>query len=343
MGDENLYLEATKEVESEKRDPALWAKVQALTEGAQDKAKYAYIKLRVEQLAQEKPTEKPTSAKKIVDEFNLKYMPIGEFSRIKGISENKIIEMIRNGFYVGHIKNNLWFVSRDEVGKEEQAADTKPKPSRISKRPEKAYIPIDEFAEYKGLEPEKVIEMIREGSFQGQRVNGQWWVYYTQVESKGGKMQSLYEAILGEKNCIHYLTKFEQFDQQGPGLKASWNWAAFLVGGVWGLYRKMYGWFFAFWGIATISGIFEAAGSPGWSALVFFAPWIAFTIFSNSLYHESIKKKIAVAQLMVEDESKLIEYLRYKGGVHTWVIWVSVSLPVIGILMGILIPMFASH
>jgi len=120
MGDENLYLEATEEVESENRDPALWAKVLALTEGAQDKAKYAYIKLRVEQLAQKKAIEKPTSTKEIVDEFNLKYMPIKEFSSIKGIPDEKIIEMIRDGFYVGHIKNNLWFVSRDEVGKEEQ-------------------------------------------------------------------------------------------------------------------------------------------------------------------------------------------------------------------------------
>ena len=55
------------------------------------------------------------------------------------------------------------------------------------------------------------------------------------------------------------------------------------------------------------------------------------------------QKKIAVAQLSVKEEPKLLEYLRYKGGVHTWVIWVFGGLPVIGILAAILIPMFARH
>lgn len=190
MGDENLYLEATKEVESGKRDPALWAKVLALAEGAQDKAKYQYIKLRVEQLAKIKGEEKPTFSKKTVSDFDLKYMPIENFSKIKSIPEKKVIEMIRDGSYVGQIRNNEWFVSRDEVGKEEQAAYTKPKPSTISKRPEMGYIPIGQFAEYKGLEPEKVIEMISEGSLQGQLVNGQWWVYYSEVKSKSSSNTS---------------------------------------------------------------------------------------------------------------------------------------------------------
>ena len=75
----------------------------------------------------------------------------------------------------------------------------------------------------------------------------------------------------------------------------------------------------------------------------FCRPWIAFTIYANSLYHNSVKKKIAIAQLTVKDESKLHELLRYKGGVHTWVIWVFGLVPVIGILAAILIPMFARH
>lgn len=164
-----------------------------------------------------------------------------------------------------------------------------------------------------------------------------------QVTAASAAMPSDYEAILGEKNCIYYLTKFEQFDQQGHGLKASWNWPAFLCGGVWALYRKMYGWFFAFWGIAVLSSIFEKAGSPGLGAIIFLVPWIAFTIYANSLYHNNVKKKIAIAQLTVEDESKLHGFLRYKGGVHTWVIWVFSLVPVIGILAAILIPMFARH
>lgn len=54
MNDENLYLEATNEVEGENRKPSLWAKVMDLSEGDEEKAKYKYIKLRVEQLASER-------------------------------------------------------------------------------------------------------------------------------------------------------------------------------------------------------------------------------------------------------------------------------------------------
>lgn len=158
-------------------------------------------------------------------------------------------------------------------------------------------------------------------------------------------MQELYEAILGGKNKIYYQAKFGHFDKLGPGLKASWNWPAFFVGGVWALYRKMYGWFFILPGIVFISSVLEETGSPGLSALVFFIPWIAFAVFANSLYQNNLKKKIAAAKMTIEDEGKLIEYLRYKGGVHIWVIWVFGGIPIIaflaGLLAAILIPNFA--
>jgi hypothetical protein len=83
MNDEELYLEATNEVESENKNQALWAKVMALSEGIQDKAKYRYIKLRVEQLTEERKNKKPAYTKKTVDQFDINYMPAAEFSRIK--------------------------------------------------------------------------------------------------------------------------------------------------------------------------------------------------------------------------------------------------------------------
>jgi hypothetical protein len=48
--DQEYYLTATKETESEGRNEALWAKSMALCEGNEEKAKYKYIRLRVEQL-----------------------------------------------------------------------------------------------------------------------------------------------------------------------------------------------------------------------------------------------------------------------------------------------------
>lgn len=114
MGDEKLYLKATNEVEGDQRDPALWAKVMALSEGNQEKAKYQYIKLRVEQLAKNQAEEKLVFTKKTVSEFDLKYMPIAEFSRIKSILVKDVIEMIRDGDIIGQSRDNEWFVSRED-------------------------------------------------------------------------------------------------------------------------------------------------------------------------------------------------------------------------------------
>lgn len=152
-------------------------------------------------------------------------------------------------------------------------------------------------------------------------------------------MQQFYEAILGEKNRIYYQTKFEQFDKKGEGLVANWNSPALFLTGFWALYRKMYGWFFIFLGIATVSNILEKSGALELSAIILGVPAILFAIFSNSLYHKKTVKKITKAKSEIEDESKLLEYLKYKGGVNVWVIWVFGAIPVVGTLAAILIPM----
>lgn len=156
-------------------------------------------------------------------------------------------------------------------------------------------------------------------------------------------MKNLYEAILGEQNRIYYLMKFELFDRQNSGLQASWNWAAFFLGGIWALYRKMYGWFFAMTGLSILSSIMEDAGAAGLSAIILLVSWITFTIYADSLYHSHIKNKIMAAQLTISDESRLLEYLRYKGGINAWVIWVFCLLPIIGIFAAILIPALVQH
>jgi len=155
--------------------------------------------------------------------------------------------------------------------------------------------------------------------------------------------ENLYEAILGDKNRTYYLKRFEEFDKQVIGIKASWNWPAFFFGGTWALYRKMYGWFMAFLGIMIISGFFEKEGFSGWGFFLLFGPWIVFAISANQLYHYSVKTKITAAQLSINDKSKLLEFLRQKGGVHTWVIWVCCLLLVTGILAAIAIPQFTAN
>jgi tetratricopeptide (TPR) repeat protein len=158
----------------------------------------------------------------------------------------------------------------------------------------------------------------------------------SRVEEPHEVDENLYEAILGERNCIYYLTKFKYFDWQPIDLKESWNWAAFFGSGIWGLYRKMYGWFFAFLGIAALSAACVMKGEYALCLIVFIVPWVAFAVYANSLYHNRMKKIIAAAQLSITDKSKLIEYLRYEGGVNAWVVWVCILLPVAGILSTIM-------
>lgn len=49
------------------------------------------------------------------------YIPVSKFSQVTGIAESKVIEMIRDGFYVGIIKKGEWFVSGDELERNHSA------------------------------------------------------------------------------------------------------------------------------------------------------------------------------------------------------------------------------
>jgi hypothetical protein len=155
---------------------------------------------------------------------------------------------------------------------------------------------------------------------------------------------NLYEATLGERNRIYYLTKFEQYDQKRSGLRASWNWSAFFFSYFWALYRKMYGWFFAYMGIVVLAVVLDASGYldftrvPGLAIISTIPMWIVFSVYANSLYHISVKKKIDNAQANLKDEPKLLEYLRHKGGVHKWVMWASIPFimfPIILVIVSI--------
>ncbi len=185
--DEEFYLIATNEAEGAERNEALWAKSVALCEGDKEKAKYKYIKLRVEQLKQpqKEPTPpkkpEPTFSKKVVDNFSLQYMPVDEFAKMKGIPEKKVIEMIRDGFYMGQIKEGSWYVSREEITKEDVAAHKNLAPTKQPSKNE--YIPVEEFAEYKGMNTEKVIGMIRDGFYVGQIIDDKWYVSFSEVDN----------------------------------------------------------------------------------------------------------------------------------------------------------------
>ena len=164
--------------------------------------------------------------------------------------------------------------------------------------------------------------------------------------------RELYAAYLGGKNQDYYLNKFEQFDRLGDGMHMSWNWPAFitfLFGATWwALYRKLYAWFFALlvYGAILLAMINSRIDAIAAFAFVFsVASATAFGMFANVIYYRRVKGKIAAAQRVASDDD-LIELLIKKGGVHSWVwwiLWVWLSMAVIGIIAAIAIPAYSDY
>ncbi len=124
-------------------------------------------------------------------------------------------------------------------------------------------------------------------------------------------------------------------------MTASWNWAAFLAGGVWALYRKMYGWFFAWWFLVAVAAILYKVPNPVMQnrlALGFSASWLAFTVFADSLYHAKIKARIDAVTKSTSDASKVEKRLQAKGGVNAWAPIVFGGMPVLGIVLAVALP-----
>ncbi len=161
-----------------------------------------------------------------------------------------------------------------------------------------------------------------------------------------GKSTEHYEAALGHKNSDYYIRKFHAFDEKGPGLHASWSWAAFFFTGFWALYRKMYGWFFAWWAVATVVSIFSKVPNAQIQqglGVVVLALWVSFSVFANSLYHRKIKAHIAGAQKSVADASQVNRRLSSNAGVSTWVAYIFGAIPVLGIVMAVALPAYQDY
>ena len=66
--DELFYLVATDEVDSDQRQPALWAKVMALNSGDEQKARFHYIRLRAARMVKNQPPTHPQDGRGVVIE-----------------------------------------------------------------------------------------------------------------------------------------------------------------------------------------------------------------------------------------------------------------------------------
>ena len=162
----------------------------------------------------------------------------------------------------------------------------------------------------------------------------------------GQTVTDLYQAAIGQRNQDYYVTKFEDFDQHGEGMKVSWNWAAFLFTGVWALYRRMYGWFLMWWVVATILVVFEKSQNAQIHqtlAVVVGVLLLGFGAFANTLYHRKVRARIAAAEKASTDAVRVAKRLRVGSGVHAWVPVVFGAIPVIGIVGAVALPAYQDY
>lgn len=98
-----------------------------------------------------------------------------------------------------------------------------------------------------------------------------------------------YEKAIN-KNVGYYVKAFKRLDETG---KNTWNWAAFLFGPAWMLYRKMYLYGTIFYMIfGTIQNVVVSTGSVFLAFFFVLGIRILYGYFGNSLYYRIVKERI---------------------------------------------------
>ena len=109
-----------------------------------------------------------------------------------------------------------------------------------------------------------------------------------------------------QKNSEYYLLKWRLMAETYS--KTSWNWAAFLLGGWWMVYRKMYLYTF----LLLLSSLITWIPILGW--IVGLAIWIGIGLFGNYIYGQHVYKKLKELSLIAKNEEELRTLALQKGG-----------------------------
>ncbi|MGL5695080.1 MAG: DUF2628 domain-containing protein [Peptostreptococcaceae bacterium] len=110
-----------------------------------------------------------------------------------------------------------------------------------------------------------------------------------------------------QKNPEYYIPKFEQIQEYNKS--TSWNWASFLLGPLWFLYRKMYAFGFGFMVLAFILSYIPFIG---WALPL--ACSVCYGIYGNDLYLKHLCKNLDEIKHLNEDAKHRV--IISKGGVN---------------------------
>jgi hypothetical protein len=120
-----------------------------------------------------------------------------------------------------------------------------------------------------------------------------------------------------QKNADYYITKWKIM--AATDSKVSWNWPAFLFGGFWMLYRKMYLYFFILLFVGLIVGFI-----PFINFIASLAMWIGLGVFGNYLYAKFTYDKLMKLKLMHKDEESLKLAASQAGGTSVLAVVIAV-------------------
>lgn len=125
-------------------------------------------------------------------------------------------------------------------------------------------------------------------------------------ESPAADAREVRERLVGTKQEF-YLPHFEKMETLNSF--TSWNWAAFIFGTAWMMYRRMYVFGVAMWIVNLIIGAVDA-----WPLTL--VMWFAYGLLGNYLYMKDINNRTDKAMDMQPDEREL--YIQKNSGV-SWV------------------------
>ena len=109
-----------------------------------------------------------------------------------------------------------------------------------------------------------------------------------------------------QKNSDYYLLKWKLMAETFS--KTSWNWASFLLGMWWLVYRKMYLYAFLLFLITLITWI----PILGW--IVALVIWVSMGLFGNYIYGQYVYKKLKELSLIAKSNDELRMLAMQKGG-----------------------------
>lgn len=124
-------------------------------------------------------------------------------------------------------------------------------------------------------------------------------------------------------NQIYYRNKFQRMRRANS--KASWNWAAFLFGGCWFAYRKMYGVCGVFFCISLIIDLFLRPGFI--TAVLGLLQCICCGIFGNYIYMRYAETEIMHGKCFNDTMKKY--YFLQKGGTKDIAVFIYLAICIV--------------